>query len=176
MENTRSRNIPPLLGISIAVLLCLSCITLPLNLSKNWVPPVKHRSRAPVDAFGLVQVIVAAEAIGCESTEDEKKCETILKDLPSVQGTGSGSGLLVNSDLGPGVLTAAHVCEHDVPDTFEHNGVKISILSMTKIRIKVPTRGTYSASIMRLDKAKDLCLLRPENIFTHPVSIQQRMH
>ena len=174
MENTRYSKVTSLVGISLSVLLSISCITIPKNLSKDWVPPVKHRTSAPVDAFSLVQISVESEPTSCTGAENEEDCVKILEELPSLSASGSGSGLLVNSDLGPVVLTAAHVCEHDVPDQFEHSGIKITIMTMTRITVKVPTKGVFPADIVRLDRIKDLCLLKPSKVFTNPVPVAKK--
>ncbi len=173
MENTSYSHLSPIIGISIAVLLSIGCITIPKNLSKDWVPPVKHRTSAPVEAFALVQLEVSAVPTSCTGAKNEEDCDKILSELPSASGAGSGSGMLVNSDLGPAVLTAAHVCEHDFPDQFEHDGITVTIMTATKITLKVPTKGVYTADIIRLDREKDLCLLRPSSVFTNPVPIAQ---
>jgi len=71
------------------------------------------------------------------------------------------------------ILTAAHVCEEDAPLTFVHDGVTITILSVINIKVYSPVHGSFTASVVRLDTEKDLCLLRTEKIFTYPVSISE---
>ena len=93
MENTRYSKVTSLVGISLSVLLSISCITIPKNLSKDWVPPVKHRTSAPVDAFSLVQISVESEPTSCTGAENEEDCVKILEELPSLSASGSGSGL-----------------------------------------------------------------------------------
>jgi len=173
MENTRYSQIWPVIGAVLSFILCLSCITLPKNISKDWVPPVRHRTSAPVEAFALVQLKVDAKPMGCSGIDSDSVCAKIMSKLPPLSVSGSGSGMLVDSDLGPAVLTAAHVCENNLPDEFEHAGIKIDVITMTHITLKVPTKGTFNAKIIRLDREKDLCLLKPAIVFTNPVPISQ---
>jgi len=148
---------------------CISCVT--LQSKPDFSHPLADRERAPVDAFVLVRVTVEAHPTDCVSKKSYIDCDKLLKELPVIEHTSTGSGLLVESDMGPAVLTAAHVCEEDVPHTFVHDGVTISILSMTNIKVYSPMHGSFTASVVRLDTKKDLCLLRVEKVFTHPVSI-----
>jgi len=128
-----------------------------------------------VDAFGLVKRSVNAVPVGCKGKkEDKDKCDLILKNLPNLTSTGTGSGMLVSSSLGPVVMTAAHVCQPEVPESFTHEGVTITINSSVTFVIKVPTLGQYPAKIVRIDPVKDLCLLKPAVVYTHPVPIAKK--
>jgi len=79
--------------------------------------------------------------------------------------------MLVSTPHGPLVLTAAHVCTEDVPETYKHRGVTISILTSTKIRLRSPLGKTTSGVIVKLDHDLDLCLLRPGKTYSDPVEI-----
>jgi len=91
--------------------------------------------------------------------------------LPTIIISGTGSGILIDSAPGPAVLSAAHVCTSDVPDEFKHDKISISIKTKTKISVVAPTKGSYDAVIVKLDADKDLCLLKPTTVFTHPVPV-----
>jgi len=151
--------------------LTISCVTLPKNLSKDWVPSTKHRTSAPIDAFALVEVTYTAEPDKCISSAKDIDCDEILEELPTIVISGTGSGILVDSAAGPVVLSAAHVCTSDVPDAFKHEKISISIKTKTKISVVAPTKGSYDAVVVRLDADKDLCLLKPTTVFTHPVPV-----
>jgi S1-C subfamily serine protease len=148
---------------------CISCST--LQHKDDFSRPLSQREQAPVDAFVLVKVTLEAHPTDCVSKKSYIDCDKLLKELPVIEHTSTGSGLLVESDMGPVILTAAHVCEEDVPHTYVHDGVTISILSMTNIKVYSPIHGSFTASVVRLDTKKDLCLLRVEKVFTHPVAI-----
>ena len=172
MGNTRQA-----LGFIISIFLLtgvftLSCVTFraPLDYSK----PLSYRERAPVDAFVLVEVTLDARPTDCATKNKDIDCEALLKELPTIHHKGTGSGLLVESDIGPTILTAAHVCEVETQDTFIHNGVTISILSEIRLKVHSPIHGSHSASIIRMDTKNDLCLLKTEKIFTYPVSISRK--
>ena len=157
-----------------AMFLSWGCITVPQGISKNWVPLAKHRSSAPIDAFSLVLIEHTAMPVSCEAVDEEVDCEEIMDELPTVTASGSGSGVLIETELGPHVLSAAHVCENDFPTSYEIDGVKIKIEATTKITLQVPTRGSYSATIVRMDQDKDLCLLKPSEVFSHPVPLAKK--
>lgn len=173
MDNTNLNHMNRLSWFTIAFCLCVGCITIPQNLSKTYVPSVKKRHKAPVDAFGLIKRYVKVVPTSCKSLEDQEKCDEILKHLPDLTASGSGSGMLVESDSGPVVMTAAHVCQPELPDEFKHEGVTITIDSSISFVIKVPTLGQYPATVIRLDSDKDLCLLKPSKVYTHPVPLSK---
>ena len=171
------RNTSHVLGFIAAIFLlaggltfsCIGCST--LQRESDFSHPLTHRTHAPVDAFVLVKVTLEAHPTDCVSKKSYIECDKLLKELPVIEHTSTGSGLLVESDMGPAILTAAHVCEEDTPHTFVHDGVTISILSMINIKVYSPIHGSFTASVVRLDTKKDLCLLRVKKVFTHPVSI-----
>jgi len=173
MRNTKIRTIPLMISLASAVLLSLSCMTVPKNISKNWIPSVKPRTSAPVDAFALVAVKYTSYPTDCESTEEDFDCKELLSELPAIIAFGTGSGILVDSAIGAVVMTAAHVCENDIPNSFEYDDISITISSTVKITLEVPTKGNYEASIVKMDKEKDLCLLKPTTVFTHPVPLSK---
>ena len=175
MRNTKHDASSLILSLVCSVILSWSCITLPKNLSKNWVPVVKHRTSAPVDAFALIEMEHTARAAGCKSVKKNFDCKKLMTELPELTVIGTGSGILVDSALGPVVLTAAHVCENDVPDAFKHDDVSITIDSTVEITVKIPTKGNYSAVVMKTDEKKDLCLLKPSTIFTNPVPVSEAL-
>ena len=157
--------------VLLTVVFILSCVT--LQHVPDFSKPLSQRKQAPVDAFVLVEVTLDAQPADCVSKNKEINCDKLLKSLPPIHQKGTGSGLLVESDMGPVILTAAHVCEVETPDSFIHDGVTISILSMIKYEVRSPIYGSHTATIARIDTKKDLCLLRIENVFTYPVSIAE---
>lgn len=171
MDNTNLNHINRLSWFFLAFCLCVGCITIPHNLSKTYVPSVKKRQKAPVDAFGLIKRFVKVAPISCKSLKDQEKCDEILEKLPDLTASGSGSGMLVESSLGPVVMTAAHVCQPELPTEFTHEGVTIEIESSITFVVKVPTLGQYPATIVRIDRDKDLCLLKTSKTYTHPVPL-----
>tara|TARA_R110000851_G_C13017076_1_gene559831 strand:+ start:375 stop:1196 length:822 start_codon:yes stop_codon:yes gene_type:complete len=133
------------------------------------------RVRPPVDAFLKVDVAIESSPVDCHAGKKIKfDCDKLIKNLPTLKQEGSGSGMLVSTPHGPMVLTAAHVCTEDVPETYTHKGVTISILTSTKIRLRSPIGKTTTGLIVKLDHDLDLCLLRPGKIFTNPVEISTR--
>ena len=168
MRNTMRVILLTTSSLLLVSVLTASCIS--LNHHLKYTTPLK-RTSAPVDAFVLVEVSQELVPGECHTTNKSVDCKKLLKTLPSIKSGGSGSGMMVTSHLGPAILTAAHVCEDEVPDSFKHKGVTISIIAIVKIRVTSPTKGTYSATVIKIDRDKDLCLLKPEKIFTHPVSI-----
>jgi len=171
MRNTIRTALFTLSTAILLVVLVTSCMSLSHNL--RYTVPQK-RTTAPVDAFVLVEVEEEMIPATCVSSSPGIDCDRLLKELPTSTKSWSGSGLMVMSDTGPSILTAAHVCEKDTPDSFVYKEVKITILTAIRIRVHSPLKGTYNASIMRTDVEKDLCLLRPETIFTYPVTISQK--
>ena len=172
MRNTTIRTV--LFFVASALLLIavmVSCAS--LNSSLSTISAIERIS-APVDAFVVVHVTQSLLPTQCTSDDDDIDCDTILEQLPDLESTISGSGLLVQSDMGPAVLTAAHVCEREAPDVYEYAGVKISILSALRINVTSPIKGSFSASTIRVDEEHDLCLLKPEKIFTYPVKISRK--
>jgi len=172
MQITKSKN-KLVGGLISAMFLSWGCITVPQGMSKNWVPPERHRTSAPIDAFSLVHIEYTATPVSCEVTsgDEDADCEEIMEELPTVVASGSGSGVLIETDMGPGVLSAAHVCKNDFPSSFEEDGVTIKINSVMKITLHVPTRGSYEAAVVRMDHDKDLCLLKPSVVFSYPVPL-----
>tara|TARA_B100000131_G_scaffold294535_1_gene310724 strand:- start:3328 stop:4140 length:813 start_codon:yes stop_codon:yes gene_type:complete len=158
-------------AILLVISITASCISLNSNLKYDQS---KKRTSAPADAFVLVEIDQELIPTECKTSDPEVDCEKLISELPRIKNSGSGSGLMVMSDAGPAILTAAHVCESDAPDTFKHRGIEITILTMTKIKVHSPLKGSYHADILRTDRVKDLCLLRPEKIFTHPVPLAKR--
>ena len=148
--------------------LIAGCISLSPKQGYNFA---LKRTTAPSDAFVLVEVTQEMMPTDCKAKDEDIDCATLLKDLPALTTRGSGSGMMVMSDMGPGILTAAHVCEKDTPDTFVHAGVEITILTGITVRVHSPIHGSFDASIMRTDDKKDLCFLRPSKIFTYPVPL-----
>lgn len=174
MKNTRYNIIPSLVGSVVAFLLSLSCITIPKNISNVPQPRVKSRTSAPIDAFALIQKTIVSKPSGCLGTESTEVCTEILKKLPPLESSGSGSGILTISDEGPVVLTAAHVCVSSVAEYFKHGDIIITIESEVSIVVNVPTRGSYKTKLVRLDHSKDLCLLKPESVYTNPVALSKK--
>ena len=133
------------------------------------------RVRPPIDAFLKVDVAIESSPVDCHADSKIKfDCDKLIKNLPILKQEGSGSGMLVSTPHGPMVLTAAHVCTEDVPETYTHKGVTISILTSTKIRLRSPLGKTTSGLIMKLDHDLDLCLLRPGKVYANPVEIATR--
>jgi len=155
-------------SLLLAAALIAGCISLSPKQGYNF--PLK-RTSAPTGAFVLVEVTQEMMPTDCKTKDENIVCESLLKELPDLTVKGSGSGMMVMSDMGPGILTAAHVCEKDTPDTFIHSGVKITILTEIKIRVHSPVHGSFDANIMRTDTHKDLCFLKPSKIFTNPVPL-----
>ena len=149
----------------------MSCVS--LNTGVREVSAI-DRTEAPIDAFVLVHVEQALRPAGCVSTSDDVDCEEIMKTLPVLENTISGSGLLVQSDAGPVILTAEHVCTRDAPSVLEHAGVEIAIKNEVSIKVISPIKGTYNAYVIRKNADLDLCLLKPSRVFTSPVSIATR--
>ena len=94
-----------------------------------------------------------------------------MSSLPTLRQEGSGSGLLIKTPHGPLVLTAAHVCTEDVPESYTHKGITVSILTATKIRLKSSVGKTTSGNIVKIDHDIDLCLMRPGKTYSDPVEI-----
>ena len=174
MKNTRHNIIPSLVGITVALLLSISCITLPKNISNIPEPRVKNRISAPIDAFSLVKKVIISKPHGCIGLGSEAECLEILAKLPPIVSSGSGSGILTMSNEGAVILTAAHVCVSSVPEVLTHEHVSIKISSKVDIVVNIPTLGTYKTKIIRLDHVKDLCLLKPEKVFTNPVRLSKK--
>ena len=148
-----------------------SCISVNHNLRYH---SALERTSPPIDAFVLVDIEQSVTPVKCHTKDKDVDCKKLMRELPDLEMRGSGSGLLVMSDSGPAVLTAAHVCARDTPDTFKHGDVEISLLTMVKIKVRSPLKGTYGATIIRMDEEKDLCLLKPEKVFTYPVQLAER--
>jgi S1-C subfamily serine protease len=172
MRNTSSKN-SIALGWIAATLLMIGCVTLPKNMSQDWVPSVKPRLRAPIDAFVMVAIEYTAVPASCVTEDKDVDCAEILEELPIITAAGSGSGVLIESERGAVVLTAAHVCANDFPSTFEEEGSKvvIKIESTVDITLEAPTVGAFGATIIKMDEETDLCMLKPSKVFTHPVAL-----
>jgi S1-C subfamily serine protease len=161
--------------VSIAVLLfcatlCMSCVSVSTSIEELHAIP---RSEAPVDAFVLVHVEQKLVPVGCATDDPDVDCPKILSTLPTLENTISGSGLLVQSDAGPSILTAEHVCIREAPTVLEHAGVKIAIENVVQIQVISPIRGKFNAYVIRTDKKLDLCLLKPSKVFTNPIKIAE---
>ena len=155
-------------AILLVAALLAGCLSLSPKTGFNFE---LKRNRAPSDAFVLVEVVQELQPTDCVTKNKDIDCNELLKELPVVTTRGSGSGMMVMSDMGPGILTAAHVCEKDTPDTFKHGPVEVTILTVIKIRVHSPVHGTFNAEVLRSDRETDLCFLRPSKIFTHPVPL-----
>jgi S1-C subfamily serine protease len=152
----------------LATILTVSCISLNHNLRYTTAP---RRTSAPVDAFVLVDVTQETSPGVCTSNNSNIDCDNLIKTLPHLRSGSSGSGLLVLSSEGPVILTAGHVCEADTPDVFRFEDVEITVVVTVTIKVHSPTKGTYSATVIKIDSDKDLCMLKPEEVFTHAVPI-----
>ena len=162
-----------LLTISILIIVTAvitSCISLNQNTKYVFT---KKRAKAPVDAFVLVEVNQKIAPAACETSDKNVDCKKLLDTLPPIESGWSGSGLLVESNEGPGILTAAHVCTQDTPEFITHKGIKITISKSVVIKVHSPTKGTFTANVLRLDLKNDLCLLKTNKVFTYPVSISR---
>jgi len=157
-------------SILMTTALIAGCLSVTHKSGMNYA---LKRDKAPTDAFVLVEVVQELHPTDCVATEEDIDCQELLKTLPVIKARGSGSGMMVTSDMGPGILTAAHVCNKDTPDTFKHGPVEVTILTVIKIRVHSPTHGSYDATVLRTDDKKDLCLLRPDVIFTYPVPLSK---
>ena len=167
--------------LMLSALTNISCTTLDSNLARvsgniNERDTIKIiRVRPPTDAFFKVDVSIESSPADCHADSKIKfDCEKLIKSLPTLRQDGSGSGLLVATPNGPLVLTAAHVCTEDVPETYTHKGVTISILTSTKIRLRSPLGKSTSGLIVKLDDDLDLCLLRPGRTYSDPVEIADK--
>jgi len=172
MKNT----IRTLLIITSTLIIVAAVITSCISLNQNArYVFTKKRSTAPVDAFVLIEVNQKMTPVSCQTTDKNIDCKKLLSSLPPVESGWSGSGLLVESSAGPGILTAAHVCRQDTPVFIEHKGVRIVISKSTVIKAHSPIKGTYTTKILRLDLGNDLCLLKPNKVFTYPIAIAKEI-
>lgn len=186
MSHSRNTNTAyALLSLSLFLILSaftsISCATLDSNLVRisdnhSERDSIKIiRVRPPTDAFFKVDVAIESAPVDCHTDNKIKfNCNDLIKSLPTLKQEGSGSGLLISTPHGPLVLTAAHVCTEDVPETYTHRGVTISILTSTKIRLRSPLGKTTSGLIVKLDHDLDLCLLRPGKTYSDPVEVAGR--
>tara|TARA_Y100000310_G_C20688159_1_gene820451 strand:- start:987 stop:1799 length:813 start_codon:yes stop_codon:yes gene_type:complete len=174
MRNTNNRN-ALVSSLILSLALAIGCVTVPKNLSKDWVPSTKSRTTAPIDAFTLVVIKYTVSPTSCSTSDKDIDCNEILDELPIIEASATGSGVLVESKYGPVVITAAHVCNEEFPAQFEdkEEGIKIEIESKADITLEVPTKGSYSAEIIKTDEHSDLCMLKPSEVFTHPVPLSK---
>ena len=180
MKNTKAAY-SLLLISSMLMLSAFSCASLDSSLVRVSEPSPERdsvqivRVRPPTDAFFRVDVLIESSPADCHADSKIKfDCDQLIKNLPTLRQEGSGSGLLVATPHGPLVLTAAHVCTEDVPETYTHKGVTISILTSTKIRLKSPLGKSTSGVILKLDHDLDLCLLRPGRAYSDPVEVSRK--
>ena len=82
----------------------ISCVSIKSHLKYT------HRSSntVPIDAFAFVMVHHKIKPDVCLPSEREDECLEIIEQLPSIESSGSGSGLLVWTKTQPVFLTAAH--------------------------------------------------------------------
>jgi S1-C subfamily serine protease len=172
MQNTiKAATLMTIAILVFSAALFTSCVSIQAGIQE--VRAVE-RTEAPVDAFVLVHVEQKLVPVGCTSDDPDTDCTKILKELPVLENTISGSGLLVQSDAGPAILTAEHVCVRSAPSVLEHAGVKIAIKNNVNIDVVSPIKGTFNAHIIRTDVDLDLCLLKPSRVFTNPVLISTK--
>jgi S1-C subfamily serine protease len=121
----------------------------------------------------MVSIKYTAVPVSCVADDKDIDCTEILEELPIITAGGSGSGVLIESEYGAVVLTAAHVCANDFPATFEEEESKvvIKIESTVDITLEAPTVGAFGAKIIKMDEKNDLCMLKPSKVFTHPVAL-----
>jgi S1-C subfamily serine protease len=157
-------------SLALVTAIIASCVTLNENIKYTFT---KQRNSVPVDAFVLVSVDQKTVPVSCETKEQSIDCKKLLKSLPPLIKGWTGSGLLVESDVGPSILTAAHVCTKDTINELDYKGVKIEMSTETHIKILSPLKGSYTSKVIRVDIENDLCLLKPSKIFTNPIAISK---
>lgn len=128
----------------------------------------------PDDAFAFVEVKQSASAGECLKSERFEECNQMIKQLPPIVKKGSGSGMLVWAKHKPVFLTAAHVCLDDMPNEFDQDGIKFTIVKKNQIRV-LDSTGTYmNTKIIAVDEKTDLCALDVPKMKAPPVKISHR--
>ncbi len=145
----------------------LSCVSLHSHLK------YAHRSDTapPADAFTFVMVTKTAAAEKCLESPLEDECNQIIDSLPPIVLQGTGSGLLVATDEQPVVLTAAHVCLPNFPETQEWEGIIIKIRATSEVKIRTVHGDVLKGTIVTYDKEADLCAVSVSSVFAPPVRL-----
>ncbi len=110
----------------------------------------------------------------CLPSERYEECHDMIKMLPPVKTSGSGSGLLVWAKKKPVFLTAAHVCLVDSPMMYESQGVKFTLESEANIKIRGVTGEILSTKIIKINEEKDLCALEVPKMTSAPVRVSHK--
>ena len=154
----------------VASSICLSCVSISSHLK------LTHRSTSevPYDAFAFVMVKHSIYPDECLPSEKFEECSDIIKMLPPVRSSGSGSGLLVWAKKKPVFLTAAHVCLVDSPVMYEAQGVKFTLKAEADIRIRGTSGEVLSTKIIKINEEKDLCALEVPKMTSAPVRVSHK--
>tara|TARA_R110002074_G_scaffold65698_2_gene155968 strand:- start:2653 stop:3477 length:825 start_codon:yes stop_codon:yes gene_type:complete len=131
--------------------------------------------RPPLGAFALIFVEIEITPAVCLPPTTEEECELIVMNLPSIKQVHSGSGLNLWYKGKELIVTAAHVCTEDVPDAFEHAGIKFTVLQKTTVDVMSVSGKKYRAEVVGLDDDADICALKIEGKFSDdpPVKLSE---
>ena len=142
---------------------CIGCNSNTGKLEKPW-------QLKPQESFGLIIVEIEMKPFACEWTHNKaaKKCDIKKLNLPDKVTKSVGSSVVVGKNKTEDktyVLTAAHVCSEAAQSEFSYQlkdgrTAQVAIKKAVKrIQVTDYTGVTREASVYRIDKPNDLCLI-----------------
>jgi len=112
----------------------------------------------PKESFVMVHINTFSKITGCEGTKE--KCEKILSDEKEVRGLRKGSGLVIRHQDGKSwILTAAHVCQSQNPESLVLNDAKLKMTTRLEIKVIDFFGNLHKATTVHFDELNDICLM-----------------
>ncbi|MAH43616.1 hypothetical protein CL614_07925 [archaeon] len=112
----------------------------------------------PKESFVMVRVKTFSKITSCEGSKE--KCEKILNNDKEMQGLRKGSGLVIrHQDNKSWILTAAHVCQAQNPESLVLNDAKLKMTTRLEIKVIDFFGNLHNATTIHFDELNDLCLM-----------------
>jgi len=124
----------------------------------------------PKESFVLVHVTTFSKITSCKGTKE--KCKKILNDKTEVQGLRKGSGMVIRHQDGKSwILTAAHVCQAQNPESLVLNDAKLKMTTRLEIKVIDFFGNLHKATTVHFDELNDLCLMSTPGIWGKVVRV-----
>ena len=136
----------------------ISCKTASVQIKT----PKSYHTKLPINSFAHVSNIKKIKPVRCKPKQKNiAECKKLIKKLPTVSSTSTGSGMLMSHAGKRFVITAAHVClTPDIKET-TYQGSIVELASENSILISFPGGSKFVTKIALIDNDEDVCLLLP---------------